>query len=559
MMRFLKIAVLISCFAFVSYDSKSQVVWQHVDHTGIYEFLDEMANMQYIELSTVIKPYSREFIAKKLLEVNVHITQLNQRQKKELEFYIREYRKEISAGDQIDYIGRHYFGPGRTKFRDRAKRPDLLYYRDSTFMLSFNPILGVNVINNDSGTVYHRWNGAEVMFYGGNTLGVYASLRDNFQSRAINGPGMITQETGGGFKNPTYGFTNRQAVEYSEMRGGITLNGKKWNVGVVKDHNVWGNNYNGANIFSNRAPSFAQIKLQLKPVHWFELNYFHGWLSSKVIDSSATQNYGTGTTTAYVPKYIAANMITVKPVKNVHVSLGNSIIYSHSFNAAYLIPVMFYKSLDHTYSTLGNSQMFLDVSVRSLRKFHFYGTAFFDDFSFGRMFEKYNVTPWSFKVGGRASNIAKNITLTAEYTRNYVFAYKHFNPETTFENTKYNMGHYLRDNAQEFFVQAGYKPLPKFWFDITYSFANKGPDYIDNRDYKDPITGQPVIFLVSFQESVIWEKSAFALQFRYEVVNDLLLRLKFEMTDIRDDNNAYTPERFQGQQLNTSFMVTMGF
>ncbi len=539
--------------------SYGQVVYQHVSNTAVYEFLDEMANLKFIELNSAVKPYSRKVIAEKLMELNTRIMELSKRQKKELEFFIKEYRKEISTGKQIDYAGRNYFGKTKIAFKDRAKRPDLFYYRDESFMLSFNPVLGVQFLSNDSGQVYHRWNGAELLFYGGNSLGVYASLRDNYMSKAIAGPGYLTQTTGGGFKNPTYGFSNRNGVEYSEMRGGITYNGKNWNAGITKDHNVWGNNYHGSNIFSDRAPSFAQARLHVKPVSWFELNYFHGWLSSKVVDSAATQQYGTGTTTSYVAKYIAANFITIKPVLNLHVSIGNSIVYSHNFNIAYLIPVMFYKSLDHTYSTLGNSQMFIDLSVRNLRKCHFYATGYFDDFSFGRLFEKYNVTPWSFKAGGRVSNIVPNISVTAEYTRNYVFAYKHFNPETTFENTKYNMGHYLRDNAQEVFVQISYKPVPKLEIDISYTHANKGPDYADNRDQTDPVTGQPVLYLYSFQESIIWERSEFAMQFRYDVINDLVLKLRFEMSDTWDVNNSYTPEQFQGTQLTTSFTVAFGF
>jgi len=479
------------------------VVYQHVDNFPIYEFLDEMANMKFIELNSAVKPYSRNFIAEKLALIHTYSTKLNKRQKKELAFFMKEYIKEVERGMNTDYFARNYFGTNKIKFKDRTKRADLFYYRDSTFMFSLNPILGAQIFYNDSGGVYHRWNGAEMMFYAGNHVGVYANLRDNYLSKAISSPDFLTQLTGGGFKNPTYGYSDRQAVEYSEMRGGITAGGKWWSLGIIKDHNVWGNNYNGANIFSNRAPSFAQVRLNMKPAKWFELNYFHGWLSSKVIDSAATQNYGTGTTNSYVPKYIAANLITIKPVKNLHFSLGNSIIYSQNLNAGYFIPVMFFKSLDHTYSTLGNSQMFIDLSVRNLRKFHFYTTAYFDDFSFGRLFSKYNVTPWSFKAGGRVSNVINNVSLTVEYTRNYVFAYKHFNPETTFENTKYNMGHYLRDNAQELYLQLSYKPIAKLWIDLSYNFANKGPDYEDNREQVDPVTGQPLLYIYKFQETII--------------------------------------------------------
>lgn len=536
-----------------------QVVYQHVDNTFIYEFLDEMANMKVIELNSAVKPYTRIFIAQQLEIINQKSGELNKRQLKELQFFLKDYYKESQHENQVDYAGKKYFGKNRIKFSERTRRPDLLYYHDSLFTLSFNPILGGSIWNNDSGNVYQRWNGAEMMFYAGKHLGVYANLRDNYLSKAISGPDYLTQQTGGSFKNPTYGYTNRNAVEYSEMRGGITLNGNWWNIGLVKDHVVWGNNYNGSNIISNRAPSFAQIKLNVKPARWFELNYFNGWLSSKVTDSSATQNYGTGTTTVFVPKYMAANFITIRPVRNLFFSFGNSIIYSRTVNAGYLIPFMFYKSLDHTYSTLGNSQLFFDLSVRNLKNCHFYASGFFDELSFGRMFEKNSLNPWSIKAGGKVSNIFGNLSVTAEYTRNNVLAYKHYNPETTFETTRYNMGHYLRDNAQDIFFQLSFKPVAKLSLDLSYNYANKGPDYPDNRLNIDPVTGEEIILTYPFQSIIIWEKTAFALQARYELVNDLVIKIRMEMSDIRDDNNVYTPGQFQGKQFTSSAMVAFGF
>jgi hypothetical protein len=538
---------------------QGQVVYQHVDYTTIYEFLDEMANLKHIELNSAVKPYSRVMIAQKLEELNSKKAELNKRQGQELDFYIKGYRREISPTATIDYATKKAFGKNRLKIADRSRRLNLFYYSDSTFMLSFNPILGGQFWHNDSGLVYHRWNGAEMIFYAGKSVGMYASLRDNYLSRSINNPEFISKLTGGGFKNPTYGFTNRDAVEYSEMRGGITWNWKWGNVGLVKDHNVWGNNYNGANIFTNHAPSMSQVRLQMKPVKWIELNYFHGWLSSKVTDSSKTQHYGTGTTTVFVPKYIAANFITVRPVKNLYFSIGNSIIYSRSINAGYVIPVMFYKSLDHTYSTLGNSQLFYDLSIRNLKHFHFYSTGFFDDLSIGRLFRSDKLNPWSIKGGVKVSDLIDNVSLTFEYTRNNVLTYKHYNPETTFETTKYNFGHYLRDNAQDIFAAISYAPLPRLFIEGSFNLANKGPDYPDNRTEDDPVTGEPLILFYPFQSSIIWEKTAYALQVRYEVVHDLIVMMKAEMADIRDETNTYTPSRFQGKQLTIQGMLTFGF
>ena len=106
--------------------------------------------MKYIEINSAIKPYSRTFIAEKLLEINKVVSQLNKRQQKELTFFIKEYSKEINHSKQVDYIGKNYFGQNRIKFSERSKRPDLFYYRDSTFMFSVNPILGAQFFYNDS-------------------------------------------------------------------------------------------------------------------------------------------------------------------------------------------------------------------------------------------------------------------------------------------------------------------------------------------------------------------------------------------------------------------------
>jgi hypothetical protein len=203
--------------------------------------------------------------------------------------------------------------------------------------------------------------------------------------------------------------------------------------------------------------------------------------------------------------------------------------------------------------------MYIDLSVRNIRKCHFYFTAFADDFSFGRLFDTNSSKPWSIKVGGKASNLINNISITAEYTRNNVLAYKHFNPETTFESTKYNMGHYLRDNAQEIFFQVSIKPLPKLSIDAAYLFANKGPDYPDIRNENDPVTGDPIIYTYPFQDRIIWEKSTISLQARYEFVNDFVIKGRMEVSDVRDDSNIYTPERFQGKQIIASLMVAFGF
>ena len=247
---------------------------------------------------------------------------------------------------------------------------------------------------------------------------MYASLRDNTESEILSAPEFFTQRGGGGnFKNNESG-----GVDFEEMRGGIVYSWNWGSFGLVKDHVNWGTNYNGANIFNDRPPSITQLKLQMKPAKWFEFNYFHGWLVSMVVDSASSYYYNVGNTTyyrsTYRPKYMAANMFTVTPWKKLNVSFGNSIVYSDmNVYPGYLIPIMFFKAIDHTVNANidnQNSQMFFDISSMQINKLHLYTTLYIDELKTSRMFDSETHNFWSWKVGFKESNVLIN-NLSVKY------------------------------------------------------------------------------------------------------------------------------------------------
>ncbi len=73
---------------------QTQEVPHPVVNTGVYEFLDELASEQIIEINSAVKPYSRLFIANKLDEANQQRELLNIRQQRELDFYLMDFGKE---------------------------------------------------------------------------------------------------------------------------------------------------------------------------------------------------------------------------------------------------------------------------------------------------------------------------------------------------------------------------------------------------------------------------------------------------------------------------------
>lgn len=530
MIKYCKIIFAI-CFLFYCLTSYTQSVYQDVNNKEIYEFLDEMANEKIISINSVIKPYARQFIAEKLREIKDSSETLNRRQKFELEFYLKDFNKELITGKYT------------------KKRFDAFYYSDSLFTFSLNGIIGGQVWNNENGINYHRWYGAEAFAYIGKHLGVYANLRDNTEKIRLADTGFITIRNGGKYRTG----------DYSEMRGGLTWSWNWGDIALVKDHVEWGNSYRYPTIISAKSPSFAQLRLHIKPVEWFEFNYMHGWLVSEIVDSSRSYNYNGIQRNVFFNKYIATNMFTFKPWKRLNISAGNSVIYSDQYlNPAYFIPVFFYKSVDHTYNgntnTAGqNSQMFFDVSSRLIKGVHMYYSMFIDVLSFSTVFSKTeNVNHWSMLGGIRFTNLLPNTNLTLEYIHNNPLVYKNDNLTTLYNSNWYNLGHYLKDNAQEIYGEIEYKPIKMLKIRGWYSFAQKGPDYPYIRT-QEALAGKPFI------ETVVWQQNQLGMRVQYQVLNDFFVFLEAEKQNVTGNFKQYNSPYYQGNTLTWSFGMNFGF
>jgi len=530
--------ILLTIFFLSEVRSIAQDVYLHATNKAIYDFLDELAGEKLISLNSAVKPYSRAFIAQQLHHADTCRNLLTLRQQNELDFYLKDFNKELLSG------------------RDFKKRPDLFYYTDSLFKLTVNPIAGIQYWYNKNGSNYHRWGGAEAFAYIGNHFGVYASLRDNHEDKIMGDTGYL---------NTRYGVSYKSGNDYSEMRGGFTYSWKWGTLALVKDHNEWGNTYHYPNIISAKAPSYAQIRLHLKPARWFEFNYFHGWLVSDVIDSAHSYTYNGIRRDVFHKKYLAANLFTFIPWQGLNLSAGNSIVYSDiGVHPAYLIPVFFYKSVDHTYNSIQNtagqnSQLFLDISCRLIPKMHFYYSMYLDDLSFYRMFDPDRQSNhWSMKVGYRLSNLIPDVLLTAEYTRTNPLAYRNDNLTTLYQSNSYNLGHYLFDNADVIYLASDYKPLRGLHIRVWYEKLRKGPEYPYIRQ-TNPATGVSYVWGRKFLEETIWQQQTIGLLMEYQIINDVFVFADLQKKSSEGEQERFTAPYFMGDLVTFSGGVTIGF
>ena len=563
----------------------------------LYDFLDELLADGVLVHQTAVRPYSRKQVAQMLLEAQAADSLLNVRQKKDLAFYLNEYalERDTMVSNYVQYTDYSTYNVSLAdpQFSYRSK--------DNMFKMRLRPILGGNFLMSKKGVIFHRWYGAELQMDIAKHLSIWGSLRDNSWSgdwlsktyfptdndrrlgaRIHYGASQLQPAlmpiAGVQYKEANYGG------DFSDSKGGISLYAWWGSISVQRENIRWGDAYHASNILSGRAPAAPMISLQLTPCKWFQFDYFHAWLVSNVVDSTYyyVEETTNGTVRNYRPmnKFMAANMFTFTPIKQLSISFGNSIIYAErSIQAAYFIPIAFYKSLDHLL-TKGlrtqnqNSQAFASLSVRPVEHLHLYGSMFVDEIKFSR-FKPSNKenNPLSYLVGFNWSGWpVKGLSLKAEFVRSYIASYIHSIEVLDYTTNSFDMGHYLGDNAQSIYAELAYRPIRGMLIKASYTNDTKYNSYAYLRNNISATIAQKPFDHAIFRNEVV------QLDGVYEVHPNMYMTLTLQYNHARgfdniktdalpseDIGNAqyyldkYMPRYFQGKNLSVSAAFSFGF
>ena len=480
-----------------------------LNYTKVYDYIDELITDGIVVNQTALRPYTRNQIADMLMQAQKADSLLSDRQRNELKFYLNEFalENEMMVDNYIQYTDHRTFSLSLVD-------PQFSYKSlNNMFKFRLRPILGADITGSKKGVLVQRWWGAEVQMDIAKHLSIWGSLRDNswngnwlnkdyypssglrtYGARIHYGASQVMPAlsplAGVQYKEASYGG------DFSDSKGGINLYSWWGSIGIQRENISWGNAYHSSNILSGRNPAVPMITLQLTPCKWFQFDYFHAWLVSNVLDSTTyyleNTTQGVNALPNYRPynKFMAANMFTFTPIKQLSVSLGNSIVYAEqTIQAAYLIPIAFYKSLDHLL-TKGirtqnqNSQAFASISLRPVNHLHLYGSFFVDEIKFSRFkpSEPEN-NPISYLVGFNWSGWPiDGLSLRGEFMRSYIACYTHSIDVLTWESNSYNMGHYMGDNAQSIYGELAYRPVRGLLLKLSYIHDTKYNSYAYLRD-----------------------------------------------------------------------------
>jgi hypothetical protein len=541
----------------------AQVVYEPVTNNPVYDLLDELAALKVITINSVVKPYSRVFIANKLNLALQNPEKLNKRQLAEVEFYLKDYGFDLTVTGYWSLVAGN-------DYQTRSAQPETSNQKQATSPASFNvnpisfrlntnvlkmsiaPQLGSRFIANENGTFFEASGGGEVYGYLGKHIGYYVNYKHVHQSEPMVNPVMLTLEEGKSWHTLSDG-----SVYSNEWRGGLSVGWKWGDFGVYKDRPIWGNANHGSNIMSGHAPSFPYFQLHLRPAKWIEFYSMTGFLKSNVVDSSRSTFSYEGNDITYRSKYFSANFFTITPWKGLDLSLGNSIFWSDQFRVGYLLPFNLYKSLDQTYratagyttyNTNDDGHLFLDISSRNIKHLNLYLGLWIDELQMARFFKtnQHNLLSW--KLGFSLYDLpVKNLSLTAEYLTTRPATYEEYNPANLYANDDYSFGNYLRGDAWEIFVNLKYKPVRGLQLSASYNLAQRGGyEYM-----KDDFVTYPLA------QNLVFNQTTIEINGSYQLTTNVYFSLGYRFNQHSGDVQ-FIPEIMRGNTNSFIAGISLG-
>lgn len=521
---------------------RAQAVWEY-HQKEIYNYLSRMAQKGLIVYDDNIKPLSRKYLADCLDSLKQHPENLSPVEKKELDFYSREYGSEM---DTAAFAGK----PGTLFFKnDPYKRWRSFYASGKDVLFMADPVFTASTYQG-TGTSYHKTSSG-LSFWG--RIGKHWGFQFFYNDITESGTGIDflkaeTPETGYPRQKDT---SKRTSLNYTHFRGSISYSWKNGSLSFGQDYLLWGYGETGKIVLSDKAPTYPYIRFDIKLFPWLSFNYTHAWLNSGIVDSSRNiPNPGApydSTQQFFVPKYFSTHTFNITPVKGLNIALGESIIYNNPNYVGYLFPLMFFKVYDNMVNNNNiaagsNGQFFAQISSRNhIPKTHLYSTLFIDEIRMATMFDSQKSrNQLGYTVGGSITDVfIPYLTVGLEYTRVRPFVYRNLLPAQNYTNSDYNLGDWMGNNFDRMSYTLKYTPLPKLKCMARYQTIRKGGmGTLADQYFAQP---QPP-FLFDPQK----KQQQFIFQLSYELLNDLNFSGYYQSitTDNRVNGNKTTSNTF---------------
>ncbi len=243
---------------------------------------------------------------------------------------------------------------------------------------------------------------------------------------------------------------------------------------IGRETRLIGSGLNQRILTSANSPAFDAITIATK-FDGFEYKFSH---SSLMALHEEFYGYNSGSFLEIPSKYMAFHRFSVRHFWG-EIGFWESVIYTErGIDLAYINPLSFFKSLEHSLRDRDNSMMGLDWTVRPINNVQLKGTYFLDDIIFSEVGNGF----WSNKA---AFNIALNVDLPYsldfgfEYARVEPYTFSHFKQQNSVTNDGRLIGSYLSPNSHSFSGELNYWYGSRYPLTLSLQYIEKGQNIYD--------------------------------------------------------------------------------
>lgn len=468
-----KTVLFILVIIFFSYqDILSQVENLQIAHP-VYQFLERAEARGFLpNMSLNDLPLQRSQVREALELINNHNDKLSESDKKTLNMFLVEFEivpqstrvlfESSTDSTQILFSG---IISNEEKFVYR--------YKDSIHSVSLRPLASAEVMNKLIDNDYDNAVLGHLGFRLFGTLG--ASLGYNLQ---VTNGSLFAGNRDVALQDLKYSQNIKFAVlnsdiDYTESH--IRYQHDWFYAGVGRESRLSGAGYKQRLIMSNNPPAFDALTLGAR-VKGFEYKFMH---SSLLPLPQTYFGWETGPNVSFIPKYMVTHRLSVRP-KWGEISFWENIIYSDRiYDLAYLNPLSFLKSLEHSLRDRDNSGMGIDATVRIIDGVQIKGTYFLDDIIFSKIGSGFWGNKAALNIGIMYSPQLP-FDIGAEYSRVEPFTFSHFNVQNSMTHDSYIVSSNLQPNSDKFTFFGNYWWGSRYPLEFSISYQRHGKNVFDD-------------------------------------------------------------------------------
>lgn len=464
--------IIFICFFVIITTLKSQGLYTNYDNK-IYDFLEKCyANKLIDKYDQNQKPLTRKQISCYLNGLINKKNDLNNTDKKLLEYFQNEYSVELT--ENFESIEKIF--PGNNFNINSNRQKYLFFFNENENYISIKSYLNIryNFLKNSnqnskaflpeiggnvSGSFYKNFGfeffGSNGTYFGDKSASVFEKeLEYNFKINELKEPKFFDRY---------YGY-----FSYENSNVQLKIGSDRITIGYGENKLILGDN----------SPAFNYLSLNLN-FSFINFSYFHGWiLGDRMNTSDSIRGYSQNISA----KYVVNHRLSFEPFKFFRFGIGEMVIYGNrGVELAYLIPINFFKSAEHSLQDRDNTFLYFDFYAIPFKSFEIYGTILFDDIDFSNFgnlyFTKYG---YSFGISNYGLLNDLPVKIGVEYTRLNPYLYTHRLPNNNYSNDTYPLASELQPNSDELLFKLKLFPSPKYNLKLTIGLRQHGENYFEN-------------------------------------------------------------------------------